>query len=464
VVLSADALLTTPEIENIKSIVSSGFKNIFFVINFWDLIDHDTDNKEDPENSEAAKLMRRADSILLPIIGKERFRIFYLSAKKALLAKIKCDQHALVSSGFYGFEKSLSEFLIQDRGHAFLKQAASNFQVQARLIESAIETKELLIKKPLDELQKLQDSIQPQLNDLKQKKENILAKVRSVADRVTRSQTDKFETMLERMANSGLKNDANNWKSNQTVLLLPGQVKRCAEDFIASGERFIQQRIIKWTEKEFVPELESEIEILGREIKDDVNEFEYNIKRIQAAIRPDLGTIESGNKDSVGVSERLISAIGMLLFNPVSAVAGGVLGYKGAIVNLGSQIGAGLLLATLGILSVGTLLVAGFLIGIVQIAFDLKEKQSKIKDGVVNRYIEVIGQKSREMSRQFESGLHNFFIELHNNLEKGFNSEINVCSNQLKQIINEKAATKNSVNESLSKYSKYKEVIRQVVI
>lgn len=464
VVLSAEALLTAPEVENIKSLVNSGYKNLLFVVNFWDLVNQDADDDEDVADDEKSKLMRRAKEILRPIIGKEPLRIFYLSARRALNAKIKCDQPALASSRFLGFEKSLSDFLIKGRGQAFMKQAVSNLKTQGLAIESAIETKEHLANQPLDELQRLHDSIQPKLTDLKQKKENILSKVRSVSERVIRNQNEKFETMLERMANSGLKNEANNWKSDQTVLLLPSQVERCAEDFIASGERFIQKKIVEWTEKECVPELEQEIKALGREIKDDVMEFEHNIKQIQTAIRPDLESVESGNKDSVGVIERILAAGGMLLFNPVAAVAGGVLGYKGAIVNLGSQIGAGVLLATLGVLSVGTILVAGILIGIVQIVFDVKEKQPKIRESVVNRYIEVIGQKSREMSRQLESGLRNFFEDLHDYLEKGFNSEIDDVAQQLNQIIADKSAAKQSFDENLSKYSKNKETVRRMII
>jgi hypothetical protein len=463
VVLSAGALLTAPEIENIKSLVNSGYKNLLFVVNFWDLVNQDADDDDDVADNEGSELIRRAESLLLPIMGKEPLRIFYLSARKALNAKIKCDQSALVSSGFYGFEKSLSDFLVQGRGQAFMKQAVSNWKTQALAIESAIETKEHLANQPLEELQRLHDSIQPKLTDLKQKKEDILSKIRSVAERVTRNQTEKFETMLERMANSGLKNEAKNWKSDQTVLLLPGQVKRCAEDFIVLGERFIHQKIVEWVEKECGPELEQEINSLDREIKEEAKAFEHDIKWIQSAIRPDLGPVHCEPKDSVGVTERLLTTGVLWFFSPVAAVTGGVLGAKAAIVNIGSHFGAYLLLSTLGVLSGGTLLVAGILIGLVQVVLNEKEKQPKIRDSVVNRYIEVIGQKSREMSRQLESNLRNFFDELHSSLEKGFNSEIDGVSQQLNQIIADKSAAKHSVDENLCEYSRHKEAVRRMI-
>jgi GTPase SAR1 family protein len=463
VVLSAEALLTASEIENIRSLVNSGYKNLLFVVNFWDLVNQDADDDEDVTNNEGAELMRRAESLLLPIMGKEPLRIFYLSARKALNAKIKCDQPVLVSSGFHGFESNLSDFLIRGRGQAFLKQANSNWKTQALAIESAIETKEHLVYQPLEELQRLQDSIQPQLNDLKQKKENILSKVRSVAERVTRNQTDKFETMLDRLTNSGLKNEAGNWKSDQTVLLLPGQVRRCGEDFIVLGERFIHKKIVEWVDKECGPELEQEIKNLDREIKDEAKAFEHDIKQIQTAIRPDFGPVDCEPKDSVGVIERLLTTGGLWLFSPVAAITGGVLGAKAAIVNLGSNIGAGLLLATLGVLSFPTFLVAGILIGLVQVILNVKEKQPKIRDSVVNRYIEVLSQKSREMSRQLESSLRNFFDELQNNLENGFNSEIDGVSQQLNQIIADKSAAKHSVDETLREYSKHKKAVRRMI-
>jgi GTPase SAR1 family protein len=180
-VLDATQLLTEDEVNFLTDILlPRGLRNIFFVINKWNMIEDHVVVPEDAER-EKANLNETIRLRLHPhcvVNGQDRSadRIFRVNALGALKARVRkpVDQASLEESNVPAFERSLQRFLLEDRGKALadsLRGKLSNAQGE---IERFIETQINLAARPVGELEQEMIALQPKLDRLRGIRRHIL--------------------------------------------------------------------------------------------------------------------------------------------------------------------------------------------------------------------------------------------------------------------------------------------------
>jgi len=165
ILLSAETFLAKNESKFIDGLIKSGFKNLFFVTNFIDLVDGKDEFEEVEED---------ARSRLTPLIADIPLRIFFLSAEQALKGKITGNDKDMDKSRFRGFERSLESFLVKERGKAFLGSSSKILNDICETIENTISERRELLKRPLKDLEDKQKKINPSIQALREKKEKMV--------------------------------------------------------------------------------------------------------------------------------------------------------------------------------------------------------------------------------------------------------------------------------------------------
>ena len=114
-VLNATMLCSRDEMNFIeKSLHANGFKDLFFVVNRFDMI----------PDAEKNRIMEYAKKNLVSMTGLGEKGIFFVSAKNALQAKMEGKSKALAMSGMPEFERKLSLFLTKKKGSMKLASPA----------------------------------------------------------------------------------------------------------------------------------------------------------------------------------------------------------------------------------------------------------------------------------------------------------------------------------------------------
>ena len=190
--LAADQMLSVSEVEFLRErILSRQIKDVFYIINRKDTL-------SGPE--EESKVIAFAQRNLEEIIPSEltgELRIFLLSSYQALLFRRQENGDELTAkqltkipmdfadTGFPEFEKSLSDFLIHEKGQSKLDsyrlQAINQIDCMAIEIEDAIG----LLNHSLDEILEKLGNLEPEFNRARMKSESIVKDLQMNLERYT---------------------------------------------------------------------------------------------------------------------------------------------------------------------------------------------------------------------------------------------------------------------------------------
>jgi len=108
-VTSVDTPLTKIEIDFLGRI-REHVRKVFFVVNKTDLL----------EDGERDDVLRFVVKTLSGLTGQEASRVFPISCRRGLAAKIACDAGAYTASGLKGLEEALAAFLSREKAATFL--------------------------------------------------------------------------------------------------------------------------------------------------------------------------------------------------------------------------------------------------------------------------------------------------------------------------------------------------------
>lgn len=180
-VLDATNLLTQEEVHFLETVLlPEGFKNIFFVINKWNLIEQSVIRPEDAER-EFANLESRINDRLMPFCvlnGQDRSteRIFRINALGALKARLRNPQSvaALEESQVPAFEKSLQHFLIEERGKARTDVIIGVIKGTWDEVNRFIATQQAMADKSIAEIEAEYTALQPKLDRLRGIRQHIM--------------------------------------------------------------------------------------------------------------------------------------------------------------------------------------------------------------------------------------------------------------------------------------------------
>jgi len=288
--VSVDPPLTQAELlflQDLKKLVS----RVFFIQNKIDIVS-DTDRQEALDFTKSI-IEKRADF--------KNITIYPLSAKEALEAKVENDRGRLAKSGLLDFEKSLEQFLLEDKGNVLLHSSADKIRsvineelFLAELEEKSLHTplKELeskladfrlflseinqegrdsgrLFAEEIKELQK--EGLEEDLEKLKKEKtKELIAKVDDLATVHKKTSNKKFIELLNEFLANEIRNIFTDWRGEEE-----SKLKQQLEKILG---RFID-RINKLFKKIFVSSSElfgvSQREVTIRETLPAEIEFRF---------------------------------------------------------------------------------------------------------------------------------------------------------------------------------------------
>ncbi len=177
-VLHAKMFLTENESHFLESILlPMGLRNIFFVINWYNLMELDTPKAvaRDKAELEASIHRRLTPFCVLDGVDRSEERIFRVNAFDAMNARMSetVDEVMLAKSTVPAFERSLQQFLVQDRARARNDVTLGLLQTTVNEVNRFIAAQEELAGKSLAEIEAEAVALKPKLDRLRGIKSHI---------------------------------------------------------------------------------------------------------------------------------------------------------------------------------------------------------------------------------------------------------------------------------------------------
>jgi len=168
--LTADQPLSIAEVEFLRS-VRAYVDKIFFVLNKIDMLSETEQNDAVVFIVDSLAKELYADTALEM---RSRIRLFPISARAGLNAKLSRDEMAYKRSGVADLEIALLDFLADEKGELILQNASKRARQLANELTLLIELQRKSYKEPLERLQKKIEKFRAFAKEVHQQEEEIL--------------------------------------------------------------------------------------------------------------------------------------------------------------------------------------------------------------------------------------------------------------------------------------------------
>lgn len=135
------------------------------------VVQNKIDNLTDEELNQSLQFTR---SVIAQQLGGDSVRIYPLSARQALMAKVRGDEKRLEESGFPEFESDLDDFLTRERGNVSLLSAINTALLTADAVRATIDLEMRAVQMPLEDLEHRLSEFQMRLATLRKQREQHL--------------------------------------------------------------------------------------------------------------------------------------------------------------------------------------------------------------------------------------------------------------------------------------------------
>jgi GTPase Era involved in 16S rRNA processing/uncharacterized tellurite resistance protein B-like protein len=341
----AQSVLTNKEQELLKDLKKElnygkedeGAKNIFVVVNFFDLLRGEVSRKQIRQRAE--KIVQEKNQI---IAGENR--IHFISAQSALDAVLSGRQNDEYLKTFQAFTSSLEKFLTVERGAISLKQSAAGLK---KIID--ISCAELNQKREiLDGKLTLSQQDKPKIFEQMAQVSGRDVKIRVLAEELREKSLDEtlesWNEWVEGLGNR-LNSKSSRWISEHSHLWSQDKLIR---DYANQYMRDITQEIENWGNQKVDSIVRQNMTVLENQVREDIKairqEFEKFDKQKSSNLVSQFNNLaKAGNFGSIGTNGNGIA-------NSISEIGdGGLIGGLG----IGAAVGAALLFLTgLGIIPV----------------------------------------------------------------------------------------------------------------
>ncbi len=405
VVLSSQQLLTQDETRLIKEeLIPRGFNHIFYLINFADELDSPKEEKE-------------VISRFTKIIGSEE-KVFLISGRESLDAKIYGDVDDPYLKPFSEFEKQLENFVVTQRGPYKIKTATL-------LVKSLIDDYKILIStaRHLVEERSLDDLAQIE-QEFKNRKRLLLARKDDSIEEIgkrTAQLADKVELSFIRRCDQIEESiDALSLGETTKMSTIGKMFKRdeYKNNILTQYHAYVSSEIRDWADTEASDIVRAGMEDLSNFASEEVREISKEIDVLINLLNPEFEVSLEHKNTSM---ERLLAAIGGLLIGDLGvAVSGGLLGPKDAAINFGAVVAANAGLYFVGLLNPLTAIVT-----------------SLVTTGVILNVRS--GQLDEEMRRQVadavKGSVRNLKKQERRNIREKVFEEVQACGRAMEQAI-----------------------------
>lgn len=400
------------EMESIEALKSAEHKDVFFVVNQWDML-----RLRQQEEVKTSALN------VLPTLTERKNGIFFVSALDALEGRTENKPELEHKSSFKDFEAELHRFLALEKGKVkMLRSARELRRIIRETLATAIPEKIALMKMPLGELEKRYEDTQVQLKKLREDQKGMLdfmGRKRTQITGHTESKVKEFffevEDRIEGWAESF---DLSNY-SWEILSQVSAVVKALGEHL----KNKLEEAFEEWAKDDLMPKIEADVNSLRKDLDRLAARFEERLQEAHftlSGIEFDPSKI-AGEFGPSSPLERLLAAAGGWFIGGIGAGAiGAVFGWKEMLRGLIPNVGAIIAAMLIGIPVLPAILVASTIYGVYaynKIGGKLKAKVAeKFKDGLRAARTE----QARKVADKFDSQLS----ELQEALRSGTDSQI----------------------------------------
>lgn len=434
----------------------SGFDDIYYIFNRFDQLQSDREKA------------RIKDFGIRTLKGKTSLGekgIFFISAWDALNGKINNSNELLEKSGIIDFEKSLSDFLTNQRGKIKLSQPSRELKrILSEVLFTTIPQQKSMLNKDISIIEKKYADSKPRLDNLQVKK-------RQMSDRITFS-IDNMMIQFVECIKEHFREISKNiplWldEIEPQYKFNAFKPKESSENIITEMLEEVQKKIeenqISWQNKILTPLVTSRVKEMLFSIESNIENFFIEIDSIKVNIAGTNGTKVEGAKE-VSVFERVgAAALGFFAGDIGSAAIGGTFGFnKTFFKQLGLQIGAIFAMVLFGITNPITMLPV--IIGIAVFGF-FKGKSgiiNELKGKIAQATVDKLNADAEKSIQETADAIKKEINKLGDGIIGALDNEITTVKAQVESIIRDLKAGEAKVGERLKEIQKCENMLIKI--
>ena len=208
-VLDAIQLCSLEEVHFLEAVLLPlGLRNIFFLINKWDLVEGPTKTRTFEESQKQCEELRKRARHKLArfylIDGKDLSaeRIFCISAQGALEARLEQPPclPLLEQSNLPAFENSLQRFLVEDRARARNEGALGNIETISREADQYIAVQLAVADKSVADIEIERKALEPKLERLRHLRQHVAVYIDATSGSLQNSLAISFHKQFEKIS------------------------------------------------------------------------------------------------------------------------------------------------------------------------------------------------------------------------------------------------------------------------
>lgn len=263
------------EMEILEDIlVPKGFDNIFFVVNRFDVVLNEKDQKQ---------LKCFVEKKVKNYTTNE---IYYISALKAIEGKVEKNEDKLLKSGFPPFEKRLAEFLAKDKGKIKLAKPAKELKgILGEVLSKAIPSQKIQLSTNIQDLQERYEGVKPELAKYESQKETLKKDLELEVERQENNITRAINNQFCEIADS-----VSAWveecqpKNNPGIFGRKSQVQKVEEEIREYVNTKVKEQFGKWNKEVLVPLIEESVVEVFKSSDGELKGILDGIDQLQSAV------------------------------------------------------------------------------------------------------------------------------------------------------------------------------------
>ena len=425
-VLSCQMALSQSELTFIdEQLGGRNLRHVFFLWNHFDAI---VDSPEDIED-----IRKRSRKYLEPRVGTDA-RIFYISARSALVAKKNQDEASLAKSGLPPFEIALERFLAVERGRVKLITPLRMAETAVReAVAEFIPRSEAMLAQPLEQLLKAYEAQKPKLEEVEKQRERLLRSVERRRDALIREASASYQQFVSR-TELGIKAevakvDIGAWEA---ISNRKGAHQKVAQHL----QEWINQQCKAWQDGPLAEVFETHSKALEEDVEEQAREFLNSIQGVRQALAPSVSVEESGQ--DISNANRMFAAVGGFLVGGLgSAIEGASMGFKGMAKGLALNIGvaAGLIVMGFGLPIVIPVLAA---VGLIRTVMGTKSGVDRMREELSTKLVGELVKNVPDTQARITLQITTEFGKLISAIDASLRIHIDEVAGQVQAILMEK--------------------------
>lgn len=278
--------------------------------------------------------------------------IYFVNALRAFDGKMAGDTAAVATSGMATLEERLGEFLLRERHHTHLQKFVKLAELGAALIEQQVAQRRAALDRDEEALQRAYEQIQPQLRDIRQRRERLPRIIQLAQREFERQARTSFQAMINR-----LRQDLPDMLASRPMPSLQGatriiyqvQHKKLLREATTLCDEIVLEHVNRWRETEVPALLTPILERMLEEINDEVAAIDRQFANVHLQMTG-LNVTDLPGQGLLTMKERVLSSVvGLVLGGPALALMAPGAGWRGVAGAAAGQFVTGFALAVFGL-------------------------------------------------------------------------------------------------------------------